>query len=135
MSWFYVYIYTQGQSTFYFSHCPYPDDSTRPPQPTHSLLQVLGLAVAAAGGVLKFGKDLVSDYFKDMLEQVKTDGNSIADILDTIAIVMMVVGILLMGFGIIGCCGGCCMIRCCLLVVSCCFGCGCGGWVCGWAVG
>ena len=86
----------------------------------------------AAGGVLRFGKDLVSSYFKDMLEQVKSDGNSIADILDTIAIVMMVVGILLVGFGIIGCCGGCCMIRCCLLVVSCCFGCGCGGWVGGW---
>ena len=100
--------------------------------------------MAAAGGVLRFGKDLVSNYVSDMLEQVKTDGNSIADMLDTIGIVLMVVGILLLGFGIIGCCGGCCMVRCCLLVVSCCWcRCGCGwvmcacmrGWMRWWIMG
>ncbi|KAL5020161.1 hypothetical protein ScPMuIL_003053 [Solemya velum] len=75
---------------------------------------LLGLGFVIAGAVFKFGTDLVKDEVSRVLDDIPTDivdNVSLGSILNSLAIVFMAVGAIMLLVGLLGCCGACCKAR------------------------
>ena len=93
--------------------------------------QLIGLAVAAVGFILRFGKALWEDALKtginllkkvgddtQLLQNLDTDNLDIGSIVQTLAIGLIVGGLVLCVISVVGCCGACYKIKIMLWIVS-----------------
>ncbi|XP_076450411.1 uncharacterized protein LOC143286658 [Babylonia areolata] len=84
----------------------------------NSVFVILGLAVAASGGIVLWGRDLVNSYLADMLEEVSVQGGSLDDLLRTVGIALLLAGVLLLAVGVMGWSGACCLVKCSLMIIE-----------------
>ena len=91
--------------------------------------QLIGLVLFIASCIVRWGTDIVDEYFQDaynaFVKAIKESGGSadisnlnISDLLGDATIAFIVIGLFFFLLGIIGCIGACCKVRCLLIVVS-----------------
>ena len=81
-------------------------------------LQLLGMGVATLGFLLRFNSQLFETYILDILTSAEVDNISLKEVIESVAIVVIVIGFIIALIGLMGCIGGCCKIKTLLVVVS-----------------
>lgn len=82
---------------------------------------LLGLGIAIAGLVFKFGEDLLKDDLKDVMENINVDmvgGIDIYSLVNQMSTIFIVVGFIIFALGFFGCCGACCQWRWMLVIYA-----------------
>lgn len=83
-------------------------------------LQILGFALLVIGCLVKFKEDLVTKYAKELFKVIKLDSAdyNLDELLSSSAIVFIIVGVVILIVGVLGCFGACCGWRVFLVIVS-----------------
>lgn len=86
----------------------------------HLALQILGFALLVIGCLVKFKEDLVTKYAKDLFKVIKLDSAdyNLDELLSSSAVVFIIVGVVILIVGVLGCFGACCGWRVFLVIVS-----------------
>ena len=101
----------------------------------NTLFGLIGLACLVIGLIIKFGKDVlndvlktvinqIGDQIKPMLDAIGKDTNEfmkqldLTELLGSLAIILIAFGVALLALVIVGYCGTCCMSRCLLITYS-----------------
>ena len=90
--------------------------------------QLIGLVLFIASCIVRWGTDIVDEYFQDaysaFVKALRESGGSadisnldISDLLGDATIAFIVIGLFFFLLGIAGCIGACCKVRCLLIVV------------------
>ncbi|XP_033759297.1 tetraspanin-18-like [Pecten maximus] len=101
----------------------------------NTLFGLLGLACLIIGLIIKFGKSVLNDVLKTVMDQIGEqiepmleainmtkddfiDKLDLTELLGSVAIILIVFGVVLLSLVIVGYCGTCCMSRCLLIIYS-----------------
>lgn len=72
---------------------------------------VLGGGVIAVGALIRFNTELFEGYVLDVLTESQVEGMNLKEIFQSVAIVIMVAGFIVLAIAMIGLLGGCCKIK------------------------
>ena len=84
------------------------------------LFAVLGIALLAAGSLLKYNEDLVNGYASQFLKQIQLEHleTNVYSIISSAALIFIIVGVFIFLLSLVGCCGACCQNRALLVVYA-----------------
>ncbi|RUS77436.1 hypothetical protein EGW08_014814, partial [Elysia chlorotica] len=84
----------------------------------NTIFALLGMGIATMGFLLRFNSQLFETYILDILTSAQVDGVDLKAVIESVAIVVIVVGFIIALVALMGCLGGCCKIRTLLVVYS-----------------
>lgn len=86
----------------------------------NTLFTILGLALLIIGAIVKFKKDLVTEYAAELFKVIKLDAAdyNLDELLGSSAIVFIIVGVVILIVGVLGCFGACCGWRVFLVIYA-----------------
>ncbi|XP_062622108.1 CD151 antigen-like [Saccostrea cucullata] len=86
----------------------------------NTLFTILGLVLLVIGCVVKFKKDLVTEYAAELFKIIKLDSAdyNLDELLGSSAIVFIIVGVVILVVGVLGCLGACCGWRVFLVIYA-----------------
>lgn len=79
---------------------------------------VLGGGIIAVGALIRFNTELFEGYVLDVLTESQVEGMNLREIFQSVAIVIMVAGFIVLVIAMIGLLGGCCKIKMMLTVYA-----------------
>lgn len=86
----------------------------------NTLFTILGFALLVIGCLVKFKEDLVTKYAKELFKVIKLDSAdyNLDELLSSSAIVFIIVGVVILIVGVLGCFGACCGWRVFLVIYA-----------------
>ena len=85
------------------------------------IFQLCGIAFLILGCIFRFGDKALKDDIKKAFEDVEISGYNAYDLLNGIAIIFIVAGVVVILISFLGFVGACCTSKCALYIVSRCF--------------
>lgn len=87
--------------------------------PNWHILQILGLVLLIIGCIVKFNKELVTKYADELFKVIKLESANLNldELLSSSAVVFIIVGVVILIVGVLGCLGACCGWRAFLVIV------------------
>ena len=80
----------------------------------NTIFLLLGLGIGIAGLVFRFGTGLLDDKIKEALKELPVDvagGEDIYEMVNSLSLLLIIVGFFIFIVGALGCCGACCSNR------------------------
>lgn len=86
----------------------------------NTLFTILGFALLVVGCLVKFKEDLVTKYAKELFKVIKLDSAdyNLDELLSSSAVVFIIVGVVILIVGVLGCFGACCGWRVFLVIYA-----------------
>jgi hypothetical protein len=82
------------------------------------VFQLCGLALLIPGLLVVFNEDVINDKVLPALKSISIASSNLGDLAKSLSISLIVIGSFVLIVSVVGCCGACYEIRCCLIIVS-----------------